>query len=231
MLIGKPTEKDLQKCWESNKDYFLKALAKDQHKPFDRGEMEYRFLDMNGRKYYAFPKNLPAPIERTGKEMEFMMWMSAGLTSHELDRLLDAQDKALMGGLKTGKNAAKIGAIITEIRERKNMVLHTELLYNWLAAIWIREDENPLVYNNEIQLEKVAQFKKEVAESNSYFFFHQPELERLNYLWKLSESEWNQYWQESLLQQEVLKEKMKIYEKTYTSENGSEDTLKTEKKA
>ncbi len=226
MLIGKATKKDCEAVWKTHKEFFLKKLAADQHQPFDRGKLEYRFIDMNGKTYWAFPKDLPKPIERLGQEMNFMMWMSSGLSSKEIDSLFDAMDKALMHGIKTGKNGARIGALIEEGRKRKSMVLHTELLYNYIACCWIREDENPLVYNNDIQKEKVDQFKKEVAESGSYFFFRKPELERLNYLWNLTEGEWNQYWQDSLLKQEMLPQVLK----TISSGIESESETKTRKK-
>jgi hypothetical protein len=176
MLIGKATTKDLNRLWLDHKEHFMKCLAIEQNNKSaqGKGELERRFIDSNGRSYFAYGKNSSLPIERLGKLMEYMQWMSAGLTSVELDKLLDAMDKAIMAGLKTGKNAARIGAILEEIRLRKKMVIHHELLYNYLAVQWIRDDENPLVFNNQIQLEKVEQFKIEVSKSNAYFFFQNP---------------------------------------------------------
>src|SRR3990172_2496470 len=134
-------------------------------------KLELCFTDSCGCKYYKFPEAMSLPIERFGKLQEFMMWMSAGLTSVELDSLLDEADKALMTGLTTGKNASKIGFVLTQIRERKNMVIHTELLYNFLAVQVIREDEQVEFFNNAIHLEKIEQFKSETKDGKTYDFF------------------------------------------------------------
>lgn len=176
-------------------------------------KLEKCFTDSIGINYYKFPESMSLPIERFGKLQEFMMWMSAGLTANELDLLLDEADKALTNGLTTGKNAAKIGFVLTQIRERKNMVLHTELLYNFLAVQVVREDEQPEYFNNAIHLEKIDQFKLETANGKTYDFFLRIGLKKLNVLYNMSEGEWNTYWRESLLRQNQLTESAKIISK------------------
>lgn len=177
-------------------------------------KLEKCFTDSLGIHYYKFPEAMSLPVERFGKLQEFMMWMSAGLTSAELDILLDEADKAIMAGLTTGKNASKIGFIITQIRERKNMVIHTELLYNFLAVQVIREDEKPEFFNNQIHLEKIEQFKLETANGKTYDFFLQIGLKKLNDLFNMSEEEWTTFWGESIRQQNLLKEMVKTISKS-----------------
>lgn len=172
--------------------------------------LEYVFTDSLGIKYYKFSENASLPIERFGKLQEYMMYMSAGITASELDLLLDEADKALTDGLTQKKNAAKIGFIISQIRERKNMVIHTELLYNFLAIQVIREDEKPEHFNNQIHLEKIEQFKLETEKGNTYNFFLKTGLQKLNALFKMSEAEWTKFWDESLAQQKLLKEAIKL---------------------
>ena len=173
-------------------------------------KLEPCFTDSNGRRYFKFPEAMSLPIERFGKLQEFMMWMSAGLTSSELDLLLDEADKALTAGLTTGKNASKVGFILTQIRERKNMVIHTELLYNFLAVQVIRDDEPTEYFNNSIHLEKIEQFKRETADGKTYDFFLNIGLKKLNDLFNMSEAEWNRFWGESLEAQRILQEAVKI---------------------
>lgn len=173
-------------------------------------KLEYCFSDSLGVKYYKFPESMSLPLERLGQLQKYMMWMSSGITSSELDKLLDEADKALTDGLTQKKNAAKIGFILTEIRDRKNMVIHTELLYNFLAVQVIREDEAAEFYNNSIQLEKVERFKAETAKGNTYDFFLRIGLKKLNVLFSMSEQEWNKYWDESIQQQKALTEAIRI---------------------
>lgn len=189
-------------------------------------KLELCFTDSNGKKYYKFPEQMSLPVERFGKLQEFMMWMSAGLTSVELDTLLDEADKALMDGLMQKKNAAKIGFVITQIRERKTMVIHTELLYNFLAVQVIREDEPTEFFNNAIHLEKIEQFKEETKGGKTYDFFLRIGLKKLNDLFNMSEAEWTRFWGESLEAQRVLKEAVKIISK---EESASTDKASTNK--
>jgi len=173
-------------------------------------KLELCFTDSKGKKHYKFPEAMSLPVERFGKLQEFMMWMSAGLTSVELDALLDVADKALMDGLLRNKNASKIGFVLTQIRERKNMVIHTELLYNFLAVQVIREDEKAEHFNNALHLEKIEQFKEENKDGKTYDFFLRIGLKKLNDLFNMSEAEWTRFWGESLEAQRVMKEMLKI---------------------
>lgn len=191
-------------------------------------KLEPCFTDSKGVKYYRFSENASLPIERFGKLQEYMMYMSAGVTASELDALLEEADKALTEGLTQKKNAAKIGFIISQIRERKNMVLHTELLYNFLAVQVIREDEQPEHFSNRIQMEKVERFKEETAKGNTYDFFFAIGLKKLNDLYKMSEPEWTQYWEESLQRQAKLQKVLKLLrseEKSSTTSSEKATTL------
>lgn len=189
-------------------------------------KLELCFTDSKGKKYYKFPEDMSLPLERFGKLQEYMMWMSAGLTSNELDLLLDEADKALTEGLTQKKNASKIGFIISQIRDRKSMVIHTELLYNFMAVQTVREDESAEVVNNAIHLEKVDQFKEETKSGKTYFFFHSLGLKKLNDLFNMSEAEWNKFWEESKELQRVLKEIPNIMSK---GESVSTDKVLTNK--
>ena len=172
---------------------------------FNRSDLEYRYTGIDGHSYSSFPDSLGLPIDRFGKMKHFLMWMASGIAPQELTALLDKASEALASGIKDNKNAAMIGMCIEEIRGRERMTIHTELLFNFLAVQWVRDDEDPLIYNNQIQLEKVEVLKKENAAGNSYFFFQQKELKMLSNLFRMSEGEWLTYWNESILNQEYLK--------------------------
>ena len=189
-------------------------------------KLELCFTDSCGYRYYKFPEAMSLPLERFGKLQEFMMWMSAGLTSVELDMLLDEADKALTDGLMQKKNAARIGFVLSQIRDRKTMVIHTELLYNFVAVQVIRQDESPDHFNNAIHIEKIDQFKEETKDGNTYFFFHELGLKKLNDLFNMSESEWTLFWEESIQLQKILKEIPKIISKEESVSTASPLTSK-----
>lgn len=192
--------------YEARRGDVLKSFYEDHLKiKFEKKSLEWAYTDKEGNVYCRFPKKLGLPIDRFAMMKKYLMWMVQGISPDELDSLLDIQEQALASGIKDAKNAAKIGVVIEEIRMRRNMTIHTELLYNFLAVQWVRQDEDPLTFNNEIQKQKVESFQKETASGNSYFFFQQTELKMLSSLFSMSEQEWAKYWNESLLKQEYLK--------------------------
>ncbi len=193
---------------------------------FDRQKMEYRYVDSDGHTYHGFPSKLGLPIERFGKMKSYLMWMISGISPKELRDLLDKADDALGKGIADPKQAAVIGMVHEEIRGRERLTIHTELLYNFMAVQWVRDDEDPLTFNNQIQLEKVESFKRESSKGNSYFFFRQKEMKMLSNLFKMSEEEWNKYWQESLNNQAYL-QALRIMKYSSVKEEGpSKETSK-----
>lgn len=192
------------KYWEKDLTaYYISSV----NKPTTHTDLIYAFTDKKGKKYYTFPEKMALSVDRWGELQKYLTFMSSALTGEELDEMIDVADKALTEGLLQKKNASKIGAILHEIRQRRDMVIHTELVYNYLAVQYIREDELPDRFNNVIQMEKVDQFKEE----DNKFFFALPELKKLQDLFQMSEQEWIKYWKQSQMFQKAGKEAMKIY--------------------
>lgn len=196
---------DAEELYRIRREDILKQVhIESTNIKFDRKQMEFRYTGLDGHTYFAFPDALGLPIERFGKMKYFLMWMSSGISPKEFTALLDKASQALSEGIKDPKNAAMIGMCIEEMRGRERLTLHTELLYNFLAVQWVRDDEDPLTYNNQIQLQKVDALKKETESGNTYFFFQQKEIKLLSTLFRMSEIEWQKYWKESLSSQEYL---------------------------
>lgn len=195
---------------ENMPDKVIEIVMKDQRKPLGFEHLEYRFMDSNGKKYYGFHKDYPISAPRFGIMRDFLMWMVQGVSPEEQEQLIDLANKSWLETLKSGKNHQRVGLILEEMRLRMRMTLHTDLLYQFMACQWIREDESPEKFDESIQNEKVAQFKKDTAEGNTYFFFRQPELKQLSVLWNLSPEEWEAYWKESNQKIAWTKEALKV---------------------
>lgn len=197
----------LESLYAKNKTKLRLLMALD--KPASHLQLEYGFTDSNGVNYNKFPKGTDIPVERMGKINEYQMWLSAGLNHTELDKFLAEMESAIADGLKqSDRNVARIGACIFKIRERKNMVVHTELFYNYVAVQLIREDEDPAIFNETIHQEKITQFKKEVQAGNSYDFFFKIGLSKLSSLQDFSPSEWNQHWDNCLKEEQLLEKEI-----------------------
>lgn len=185
-------------------------LVHTERKPLTHSSLSYAFVDKDGKKYYRFPKDVALAGKRFAQMQDYMSWMSAGMGADEFDMFMDAIDKVLLDGLGKHANVVALGAIIAEMKKRRKMVIHSELLYNFMAVQLVREDESPEEFDNDIQLQKVAAFKELTKTGSTYFFFHSQELKKLSTLFNMSESEWKTYWEESLIKQKALPQALKV---------------------
>lgn len=209
-MFGK--KKTVDELWNEHRDEFLKIYSREQVKPLTHSNLEKAFIDKNLKQIYRFGKDVALPLERFGKMNEYMTFMSKGLTAEEDTEMDLAIEKILESGIgKSQKNVSGIGAILQERKKRRKLVIHTELLYNFIAVQLVREDERPEVFDNDIHKEKIITFKEMVEEQGAYFFFQKRELNRLSALSSMSQKEWETYWEESLIQQKVLPQALKVY--------------------
>ena len=194
--------------WWLIKDQFLS----NQFKPVGFEQLELSFLDSNSKKFYKFTDKMALPLERWAHLNKYLALYERGLSGEALDELLDAMEQAIEDGITNPKkkSAAKIGAIIHQMRWRKGMIVPTELLYNILAVQLVREDENIEAFDNEMQMKKVEQLKLEVEKFGCGFFLPFKELKKLYDFSTMSGSEWEQFWNDCLLEEKAIKEAVKI---------------------
>lgn len=199
----------LSLIWSRFKRKFL-ALHHEDLCRESKYAMEWAHTDSKGRTYMRFTKG-DLPLERVGKMQDYMDLMSSGLSESELDELVTVADNELALAFAGKKaNMSKVGWVFTEIRDRRKMVLHGELLYNFLAVQYIRDDEPVNEFVEWIHREKVEQFKEDNKNSSTYFFFQVPELKLVNDFLKFTETEWNEHWQNCQRQQEQMKKKIAL---------------------
>ena len=170
------------------------------------------YIDSKGHTYSRFPKSMALPIDRLGQLKQFTQYLSKGLSAEEDDAIDEAIEKALQDGLTNQKSgaAARIGALIMERKKRKQFTFHTNLFYNILAVQWVRDDENPLVFDQAIHFDKVKTFMEDEKSESTLFFFHQQELSGLTSLLKILENDVPKYLAESKLKAQELQEKLSL---------------------
>ncbi len=188
----------------------LSYYLKDQNKPKTHSDLTYAFTDQEGKKYYRYPDQMNLPLERFNKLQEFHVWMSARLTPEQLDLLVDKGISIISKGIEQGNNAAKVTAILYQIKEREAMIVPHQLVLNMIAVQLVREDETPQAFDNDIQLEKVKAFMAD-AELHDTFFLTLPELRRLLNTYNISKGDWMKYSEESQKQEEVIKKSLEMY--------------------
>lgn len=170
-----------EKYFAKNEKDFLAYLHKKNGTKIVKENLTFAFNDLEGNGYYKFPKDLSLPMARLGKLHEYIKWLSAGITGDELDVLVTQSETAISNAIKNPKEWAKIGWALSELKDRKNMVVHDELFYNIIAVQVIRHDEDISKFNNEIQMQKVMAFRKLNEENDTFFLNIQEFLKALNW--------------------------------------------------
>lgn len=199
------------------KNIFRKQPPKYQ--PLKATNLEYRFKDEQGKSYFEVGSVMKLPLERHSQRAQISQWMSSGLTSQELDKLLDvaeAQLEALVAGKKG--SLARVGAALHEIRNRKNMVIHSDLMMQYIAVHLIREDEDPYTVNLAIMDEKIEAFRKMIAGGRLLDFFPLDCLTALNAHTKLSKEEFQTFWQDSQMELKMLNQKIQYLKSNLKSD-------------
>lgn len=186
----------------------MSIFKKKQDKP-KPSALEFKFKDNEGLSYYEVGNVMSFPLERHSKRAEIVQWMSAGLTSQELDKLLDIADEQLES-LVAGKKGslAKVGAILNELRTRKNLVIHHDLMLQYIAVHLIREDEDIYTIDLSLMDEKIEAFKRMIAGGRLLDFFQLNCIKSMNDHMNLSKEEFQMFWQESQTELKILNQKM-----------------------
>jgi len=190
------------------KPIFLKHYFNDQPKVKGFENMQKVFIDSNGMSYYAPLNDFDYPHERV-KELEYkLMRLRSGISDEELDKILEAQETALNSGKKS--DLSMIGFTIIEMRKRKDIILHPDLMMDIAALRYIREDELPEKIDKVIHQEKINQFKKDSG-SGLYDFFYKAGFKKyIPYLDKL-EKDWIEYMMDSEIKIKALNQVLQAY--------------------
>lgn len=155
---------------------FIRYLNKKNEIKLTKDNLAFAFHDTDGNGYYKFSKELELPLCRAAKIQEYVTWLVRGCSKHEYLNLVEVADTALSCGLKDGKGMANLGYALHEMKERVKMVVHDELFYNILAVQYIRNDEDPTSFSNEIQQQKVEAFIKLNSSGDTFFLAIQESL-------------------------------------------------------
>ena len=212
--------KNLQSVYKNNKEELLKLIAKDQNKPMGFDELEYSFIDLQGKKYYSFPEATALPIERLAKMEEYKVYMSSGLHNQAITEITDYMQSILEKIVNSGidnevkknssKNIGDLGMLIRELKERQKTFIPIEIYYAFLAIQLVREDENPHIFNNSVHNSKIAALM-DLNEQNGGFFFGQKESKQLQSWLNMLEPEWSEYWENSMVFHKIRTKALETY--------------------
>jgi hypothetical protein len=214
MIFRKKKQKevdDLKTLWLKHREEFLKIYANEIPQG-DKLTLEKALVDLDGKVYYRFTgSSTIMPLERMGKMQDFLTMMSAGLDATELEALIDIANNELALAL-AGKKAdvLKIGAVLNQIKERQSMILHDQLLWQFMAVQLVREDEPASQFVQKIHDEKIEALQLLYYKNDDYSFFHNPELKLLSDLLRSSQEDLQMLLMNSIREREILKKKISL---------------------
>lgn|SRR3990167_7086294 len=188
------------------KSQILKLQYGEQSKKKGFEKLTQVFIDSKGKRYYRYPNDMDIPILRKGALEKCLMEIESGLSGNELERILTAMSDALneRKGDRMIPNIAKVGFLVEEIRNRKNLLLHPDLLFEAVSILYIREDEDPAKVDGEVMNQKLVQLKEDSREGLYDFFYTSGLSAYIPFLGK-SEDEWMEYYQEGIVKMEAMK--------------------------
>lgn len=152
--------------------------------PKDFEALKHVFTDSKGQRYYQFIDPYDIPLPRAGKIEEFNYQLQRKFNTYELDLFQKKMEDLNIRAIQNMDNKeivrevlVKQGALVQEIALRENQVIHPELMFDMVAVCYIREDENPVVFDQRIHDEKVDQFKIDSV-GRLYDFFYTEGMKR-----------------------------------------------------
>jgi hypothetical protein len=157
------------------------------------------FMDKKGRTYYEFDTMDNLPVRRLMKQKEYFEWLNAGINSQNLGQLIEAINENIIAALqitdkrKFAKSMAKVQALVNEIGRRRELIIPMDLFINILCVMIVREDEDPVGFNEKIHAEKCDYFIEHVDDYG--FFLQSNAFRELSKSLNMSQKNWNQYYQ------------------------------------
>lgn len=120
------------------------------------------FEDSKGQKYYYFPEKDVMTINRLGEIMTVLDEINCGLSEKELTQLVEYGESGLQAKKGESIDLTKVAFAFTQIKSRKEMLVHPDLMLKLLGWIYVREDEDPFVISKPIHVEKCKQFQEDI---------------------------------------------------------------------
>lgn len=133
---------------------------------------KFSFIDSEGVRYYEPIDLLNSGIKRRGKLHEHLTEYASQLTGEEITKMADAIDLSINDKIHKGEapDYAGITLITREMRTRRENLIGTTIIFDIVCLYYIREDEEPDVYDIEIHNQKLEQLKKDYDNGLDVFF-------------------------------------------------------------
>jgi hypothetical protein len=160
----------------------LNQLAFDDwHKPNKMQGLEFAFV-FQGKKWYSYSDFNKMPIARYTEMERLNLEMQNVIDKKDMSvftELIKSSIEMMMIKGKLPQGMAQISAVAKEMEARQTMLIHERIWFEIAACQYIREDEDPTLYNHSWEQSKAELFKTNVADLGGlHGFFMQAGFER-----------------------------------------------------
>lgn len=168
-------------------------------------------LVCEGHKFYIYQNIFDIPIERMGRIQDLVIQLQRMVSKEELDVFLENMENALNASVSGAavKNLAQIGFLVGEMRKRKEMLIHPDVMMELAGAVLIREDQNPGEWNAEFEQKKVEAFRNAYKGKELYDFFVLAGLSQYFPNMEYLEEDWTIFWEMAASRLEAIQELLK----------------------
>lgn len=180
------------------------------YKPDKMRGLKFAFV-CEGHRFYVFDSLFEMPLERLGRAQDFVMQLQRMVSDQELTRFLDSMESALFESTNAEKlkSISRIGFLIGEMKERKKILIHPEIMMELASCMLVREDQDPADWNDEFEQKKVEMFRRNYKGKGLYDFFVSGGLKQFFPNLDSFERDWETYLEMSQSRLKALEELMK----------------------
>jgi len=177
--------KKLYNNWGWFKNQVNKIRFENQSKPINFENLEEKFTDSNGMRYYIWSKDemFNMPLIRFQKLQVYIQELQSSFQGQELNefvKVLEEQVDACVNN--AGKGLAAIGHLIKEVEWRQQALFREDILFKMVGCQYIREDQDPKIWDQELEDKKIAQLMEDSKTGLSDFFLRAGMSDYYNFL-------------------------------------------------
>ena len=153
-------------------------------KPLDLKDLDFAFVDTNGKAWYEFPDGLGNQMERIAANLQAYEYLSARFSPEMFDDMVDTHNELFAKG-----KFVEASAVLVNYRNKRDEVIPLDVLIYMIATDLVREDETLNGRNMTIHQEKCDYLKTAIERGDS-FFFRLTVVKDLSKRFKISQDGW-----------------------------------------
>lgn len=145
--------------WPYLRQIVLKELMNEvnSNKPKDKVKTEFTFIDPTGMRYYQYQNLWDMPICRKQKLEILAKEHQEKLSFYDVKLFIEAGEKILEEGEKV---VPRIGYWLGVMKDKTEKLFHPYTMLEMAACLLIREDQDPSIWDDELEARKIEDFKK-----------------------------------------------------------------------